>query len=107
MLYVFRQHGVNLPRYSGHQFQAGVKVTSGSLAPGDAVFFGSPIHHVGMYMGGGYYIHAPRTGDFVKISKLADRSDFAGGRRYAWNYRVGAPVNAVKSTSDALSSVKR
>ena len=56
----------------------------GSMVPGDVVFFGSPIHHVGMYMGGGYYIHAPRTGDFVKISKLADRSDFAGARRYAW-----------------------
>ncbi len=107
MLYVFRQHGVNLPRYSGHQFQAGVKVDAGSLAPGDAVFFGSPIHHVGMYIGGGYYIHAPRTGDFVKISSLSGRSDFAGARRYAWQYRVGAPKNAVKSTSDALSSVRR
>jgi len=107
VLYVFRQHGVKLPHYSGSQFRLGEKVAAGALAPGDAVFFGSPIHHVGIFIGGGYYIHAPRTGDFVKISKLADRSDFAGGRRYAWDYRVGPPVNAVKSTSDALSSVKR
>lgn len=107
MLYVFRQHGVNLPRYSGHQFRVGEKITISQLAPGDAVFFGSPIHHVGMYVGGGYYLHAPRTGDFVKISKLADRSDYAGARRYAWSYRVGEPKNAVKSTSAALNSVAR
>lgn len=107
VLYVFRQHGVNLPHYSGSQFRLGEKVAAGALSPGDAVFFGSPIHHVGIYIGGGYYIHAPKTGDFIKISKLADRSDYAGGRRYAWNYRVGAPRNAVKSTSDALSSVTR
>jgi len=107
MLYVFRQHGVNLPHYSGSQFRLGTKVAGSALAPGDAVFFGSPIHHVGMYIGGGYYIHAPRTGDFVKISKLADRSDFAGARRYAWTYRTAPVKGAVKSTSAALKSVKR
>jgi len=107
LLYVFRQHGVELPHYSGSQFRLGLKVAPGALAPGDAVFFGSPIHHVGIYIGGGYYIHAPRTGDFVKISKLADRSDFAGARRYAWNYRVGQPVNAVTKATTALGSVNR
>jgi len=77
-------------------------VTASALIPGDVVFFGSPIHHVGIYMGGGYYIHAPRTGDFVKISKLADRSDFAGARRYDWQLRTDAPKNAVKTTEQAL-----
>ncbi len=60
-----------------------------------------------MFIGGGYYLHAPRTGDFVKISKLADRSDFAGARRYAWSYRTAPIRGAVKSTSSALNSVGR
>jgi cell wall-associated NlpC family hydrolase len=92
LLYVFRQHGVNLPHYSGSQFLLGTKVAPAELLPGDAVFFGSPIHHVGMYVGGGYYIHAPRTGDFIKLSKLADRRDYAGARRYDWQPRVGPPA---------------
>jgi peptidoglycan hydrolase CwlO-like protein len=104
VLYVFRQHGVVLPHYSGSQFGLGEKVEISGLLPGDAVFFGSPIHHVGLYMGGGYYIHAPRTGDFVKISRLADRGDYAGARRYAWQPRVGAPTNAVSSTSEVLGA---
>lgn len=107
ILYVFRQHGVKLPHYSGSQFQLGSKVAPAALLPGDAVFFGSPIHHVGLYIGGGYYLHAPRTGDFVKISKLSDRRDYAGARRYDWRPRVGAPVNAVTSTSSALSDTPR
>lgn len=103
MQYVFRQHGVELPRVSRQQFTVGEKVAPAALKPGDAVFFGSPVHHVGMYMGGGYYIHAPRTGDFVKISKLADRSDYAGARRYPWVPRLGSPQDAVSTTTEALS----
>ena len=72
ILYVYKQHGVTLPHYSGSQFLLGEKVAYADLQPGDVVFFGSPIHHVGMYIGGGYFLHAPRTGDFVKITKLAD-----------------------------------
>ncbi len=104
LLYVYRQHGVSLPHYSGSQFQMGEKVAPAALQPGDAVFFGSPIHHVGMYMGGGYYIHAPRTGDFVKISKLSGRRDYAGARRYDWQYRTVPPKNAVTTPSAALGT---
>jgi cell wall-associated NlpC family hydrolase len=104
VLYVFEQHGVELPHYSGSQFQMGTKVALKDLVPGDVVFFGSPIHHVGIYVGGGYYIHAPRTGDFVKISRLADRSDFAGARRYPWTYRQGEPRNAVTNTTQVVES---
>jgi cell wall-associated NlpC family hydrolase len=107
VLYVFRQHGVMLPHYSGSQFLRGAKVAASALEPGDVVFFGSPIHHVGIFIGGGYYIHAPRTGDFVKISKLADRSDFAGARRYDWKYREAPPQGAVKSTKAALGALGR
>jgi len=106
VLYVFRQHGVNLPHYSGSQFLMGAKIAPAALQPGDVVFFGSPIHHVGIYIGGGYYIHAPRTGDFVKISKLADRSDYAGARRYAWTPRTLPPTNAVSDTYNALRGTR-
>ena len=95
VLYVFRQHGVNLPHYSGAQFQLGEKIAPADLQPGDAVFFGSPVYHVGMYVGAGYFIHAPRTGDFVKLSPLAARRDYAGARRYTWSVREGRIVNAV------------
>ncbi len=103
VLYVFRQHGVNLPHYSGSQFGLGEKVAAQRPAAGDVVFFGSPIHHVGIYVGGGYFIHAPRTGDFVKISKLADRSDFAGARRYPWQYRTAPIKGAVKDPASVLN----
>ena len=102
--YVFAQHGVKLPHYALSQFMMGEKVAVADLQPGDAVFFGSPVHHVGIYVGGGYFIHAPRTGDFVKISRLSDRYDYAGARRYAWTTRVGDPLNATKSTDEALSA---
>ncbi len=102
--YVFAQHGVKLPHYALSQFMMGDKVAVADLQPGDAVFFGSPVHHVGIYVGGGYFIHAPRTGDYVKISRLSDRYDFAGARRYAWVNRVGEPLNATKSTDEALSA---
>jgi cell wall-associated NlpC family hydrolase len=105
MLYVFRQHGVELPHYSGSQFRLGERVEANALQPGDAVFFGSPIHHVGMYIGGGYYLHAPRTGDFVKISRLADRNDYAGARRYAWQTRIGPPINAVLNSAEVLDTL--
>ncbi len=95
VLYVMKQHGVRLPHYSGAQFQLGERVSPADLQPGDVVFFGNPIHHVGMYVGAGYFIHAPRTGDFVKLSRLADRKDYAGARRYDWEYRTQPILGAV------------
>jgi peptidoglycan DL-endopeptidase CwlO len=99
VMYVMRQHGVELPHYSRAQFDLGIAVTLDQLLPGDLVFFGSPIHHVGMYIGGGYYVHAPHTGDFVKISKLADRGDFAGARRYPWVYNMSSTTTGSPSGS--------
>lgn len=96
VMYVFKQHGVNLPHYSRAQFAMGEAVAPSALQPGDVVFFGSPVYHVGIYVGAGYFIHAPRTGDFVKLSKLAERSDYAGARRYDWSYRT-APVIGAKT----------
>lgn len=78
--YVYAQHGINLPRVASAQQTAGIAVSKDQLEPGDLVFFGYPAHHVGIYVGNNSYLHAPRTGDVVKISPLT-RSDFSGGRR--------------------------
>lgn len=91
-MYVMRQHGVDLPHHAASQYLLGTPVAASQLRSGDLVFFGSPVYHVGMYIGGGYFVHAPRTGDFVKVSRLADRSDFVGARRYPWRYRTGKPM---------------
>jgi cell wall-associated NlpC family hydrolase len=85
MQYVYHKFGISIPRVSQDQFRGGQKVSASSARPGDLVFFarGGDVHHVGMYIGNGLFLQAPRTGDVVKISKLSDRSDIAGFRRYA------------------------
>jgi peptidoglycan DL-endopeptidase CwlO len=91
-MYVMKQHGVVLPHHAASQYLMGAHVDPSSLQPGDLVFFGSPVHHVGMCIGGGYFVEAPHTGDFVKVSKLAGRSDLVGARRYPWRFRIGPPL---------------
>jgi len=106
VMYVFAQHGVVLPHYSGSQFEIGTPIDIAAIQPNDVVFFGNPVHHVGLYCGGGYFIEAPHTGDFVKIAKLSDwNGQIAGVRRYPWVVRVGAPKGAVSSMSSALKNV--
>jgi len=81
MMYIFAQYGINLPHSSQIQSTLGRPV-EWELRPGDLVFFGNPIHHVGMYVGADYFLEAPRTGDVVKISRLSQRNDFAWARRF-------------------------
>ncbi|MFA4966229.1 MAG: C40 family peptidase, partial [Thermoleophilia bacterium] len=87
---VHRALAATIPRDAGPQSLAGERVASrASLRPGDVVFFrdaGGRIHHVGMYVGDGRMIHAPRTGAAVQLASLTAEpyaSEFAGGRRYA------------------------
>lgn len=68
--YVFGNEGISLPRVSQSQQGVGVTVPKQYANPGDLVFFGSPAYHVGIYMGDGKYIHAPQTGDVIKIANL-------------------------------------
>jgi cell wall-associated NlpC family hydrolase len=75
-MYCYSKVGIELPHASIEQPRYGVRVSKTALAPGDLVFFYNPIHHVGMYIGGGKFIHAPRTGDVVKISDLGARTNF-------------------------------
>ena len=72
--------GTRLPHYAASQAMMFSKVAYGDLEPGDLVFFYADLHHVGIYIGGGMMIHAPQTGDVVKISS-AWRSTFQWGVR--------------------------
>lgn len=62
--------GVSIPRTSGAQYAGTQRVPLDQLQPGDLVFFGRPIHHVGLYIGGGMMIHSPHTGDVVKVAPI-------------------------------------
>ncbi|MFM9226300.1 MAG: NlpC/P60 family protein, partial [Actinomycetota bacterium] len=59
--YAWGKAGVGLPRNSRRQFNALPKVPKELAQPGDLIFTGSPIHHVGIYLGGGRMVHAPQT----------------------------------------------
>ena len=82
VMYVFAQVGISLPHSSYAQYGMGSPVGMSQLQAGDLVFFAGASHE-GIYIGGGQFIHAPHTGDVVKISSLSGwySSTFAGGRR--------------------------
>ena len=89
MQWAYAQSGVQIPRVTYTQIEApnGVEVDRAHLKPGDLVFFaaGGDVHHVGMYLGGDKFLHAPHTGDVVKVSSLDEpyyAQQFAGGRRF-------------------------
>jgi hypothetical protein len=69
--------GVALEHYTGTQVTQGVRVDADGLLPGDLLLFGAALHHVGLYLGAGYMIDAPQTGDYVKVQRVADMGDFA------------------------------
>jgi cell wall-associated NlpC family hydrolase len=75
--YVFAQVGISLPHHAASQYQLGTPVSRDQLQPGDLVFFRG-LGHMGMYIGDGNFIHAPRTGDVVKISSLSEPYYVAG-----------------------------
>lgn len=81
MMKAYASVGISIPRTSKQQSTFGKSVSKSNLQIGDLVFFGSPIHHVGMYCGNNQYIHAPKTGDVVKISSLSGRKDYTCARR--------------------------
>lgn len=79
----FQTAGVSLPHSSRAQFRYGKSVKRSDLKPGDLVFFGRPISHVGIYLGGGKMVHAPRSGSRVKVASASNlgRKPFVGARR--------------------------
>jgi len=80
--YVYAHFGISMGRTTYEQITQGQYVSRENLQAGDLIFFGSGSpHHVGMYIGNGSYIHAPHTGDVVKISQLT-RTDYMSARRF-------------------------
>ena len=69
-MYVYAQVGVSLPHHAASQYGMGTPVSRDQLQAGDLVFFNG-LGHMGIYIGGGQFIHAPHTGDVVKISSLS------------------------------------
>ena len=80
----FQQAGVRLPHSSRAQYSYGRSITRSNLQPGDLVFFGSPISHVGIYIGKNKMVHAPRPGARVQIAEFGNyfgRKKYVGARR--------------------------
>jgi cell wall-associated NlpC family hydrolase len=82
VMYVYAQLGVQLPHFAAAQYGLGQSVPVDQLQPGDLVFFDG-LDHVGIYIGGGQMVHAPQTGDVVKITPLS-----AFGNRYVGARRI-------------------
>jgi hypothetical protein len=83
-LFVYRQLGITLDHYAAWQFLEGQRVSTDQLQPGDLVFFHPKADgpgHVGIYVGGGMMIHAPHTGDVVRITSIQGRSGYLGAVR--------------------------
>ena len=100
MQWSYKQVGIDIPRVTYDQVNVGEKIPKiDDLEAGDLIFFqdsSGDMHHVGMYIGEHKFIHAPHTGDVVKISSLDEpyyQEQFAGGRRMAAAVpEAGAPV---------------
>ena len=85
---VYNLCGLSIPRTSQDQFKAGDSVIKDDLQDGDLVFFGSSadkINHVGIYVGGGKFVHAPRRGEDIRVTAVNEsyfEKRFVGARRY-------------------------
>jgi cell wall-associated NlpC family hydrolase len=86
---VYRLNGLQLPRSSSAQWQAGIPINSSQLLKGDLVFFatsgGQRVSHVGIYVGDNKFLHAPGKNRKIRISSLSGKyykSRYLGARRY-------------------------
>ena len=68
-MYVYAQLGISLPHYTVSQWNATIPISLSQLEPGDLLFFDG-LGHVGIYIGGGQFIHAPYTGTVVQVADL-------------------------------------
>ena len=90
MYRLFESAGIRIPRDAGDQARFGERVPKEDLRPGDLVFFAydegkGEIHHVGMYVGDGSFLHSPRTGYPVRVNRLSEENyarEFCLARRY-------------------------
>ncbi len=82
-MWAWKAAGKSLPHNAAAQYNATARVDIDDLQPGDIVFFGSDLHHDGLYVGNGQMIEAPSTGQVVRYASIY-RSDLvqSGGRVY-------------------------
>lgn len=96
-VYVYGQAGVEIPRTADAQRRTARPVAPEALSPGDLVFFrihSRHVNHVGIYAGGGRFIHAPHSGERVSYGNLDDayyHKHFAGAGRF-WNSEASATL---------------
>ena len=81
MMYAYRQVGISLPHSSREQSTLGKAVSVKDLKPGDLLFFYSPVHHVGMYIGGGRFVHARNPNADLEVDSLSAYGHFTTARR--------------------------
>lgn len=90
--YVYREHGITLPRYSGHQAKVGIKIAYDELQIGDLVFFDTEknyrrkVNHVGIYIGDNKFIHASSAKKRVVITSFKEKKFYKN--RFLWGQRV-------------------
>ncbi|WP_354641806.1 C40 family peptidase [Kitasatospora camelliae] len=95
--------GIRLPRVANDQWYAGAHPSRSELQPGDLVFFAHDlndprsIYHVGIYVGGGYMIDAPRTGAVIRYDKI-DQRDYIGATRVTQDGADALPVRGEDGT---------
>ncbi|HEX9343795.1 MAG TPA: C40 family peptidase, partial [Actinomycetota bacterium] len=80
-MYSWAKAGVSMPHSAAAQYDLFPHVARSALQAGDLVFFGSPIHHVGLYIGQNLMVAAPSTGRLVQVQTLVGRSDYVGAAR--------------------------
>jgi peptidoglycan DL-endopeptidase CwlO len=81
MVASYRQAGISLPHSSSSQASVGRAVSKANLKPGDLIFFYSPIHHVGMYIGNGKFVHARNPRNDLMVQSLAGYGNYTSARR--------------------------
>lgn len=95
--------GISLPRVANDQWYAGPHPSRDQLRPGDLVFFATDltdprsIHHVGIYVGGGYMINAPHTGAVIRYDSI-DQKDYIGATRVTQDGAAALPVRGSDGT---------
>ncbi|WUG43495.1 bifunctional lytic transglycosylase/C40 family peptidase [Kitasatospora sp. NBC_00458] len=104
----FESVGIKLPRVANDQWYAGPHPSRDQLRPGDLVFWATDlsdprsIHHVGIYVGGGYMINAPHTNAVIRYDKI-DTKEYIGATRVTSDAAEALPVRNADGTVIAPS----
>jgi len=81
VMWAWAHGGKSLPHSSAAMYGSARRISMSSIQPGDLIFYGSPVHHVALYIGGGQIIHSPHTGSHVQVASVYYWSDVAGAGR--------------------------